>query len=126
MISWFKNTKSNYDHNDFFKICIDFPRKDLIERINKRSENMIKLGAILEVKKFIKLRVPKNKSLFKAIGIREVNEYLQKKIEIAEVIEKISIKTRQYAKRQRTWANGNMQNWNKINPIQLTDFLKKI
>ena len=22
MISWFKNTKSDYDHNDFFKICI--------------------------------------------------------------------------------------------------------
>ena len=51
MISWFKNTKSDYDYNDFFKICIDFPRKDLIERINQRSENMVKLGAILEVKK---------------------------------------------------------------------------
>ena len=59
MISWFKNTKSDYSHNDFFKICIDFPRKDLIERINKRSENMIKLGAILEVKRFIKLKSPK-------------------------------------------------------------------
>ena len=50
---------------------------------------------------------------------------ISKKKKIAQVIEKISIKTRQYAKRQRTWANGNMQNWNKINPIQLTDFLKK-
>ncbi len=54
MISWFKNTKSDYDNNDFYKICIDFPRKDLLDRINKRSEDMIKLGAILEVKKFIK------------------------------------------------------------------------
>ena len=79
MISWFKNTKSDYARNDFFKISIDFPRKDLIERINKRSENMIKLGAILEVKKFIKLRVPKNKSLSKAIGISEIKQYLQKK-----------------------------------------------
>ena len=67
MISWFKNTKSDSDRNDFFKICIDFPRKDLLDRINQRSENMIKLGAILEVKKFIKMRVPKNKSLSKAI-----------------------------------------------------------
>ena len=65
MISWFKNTKSDYSHNDFFKICIDFPRKDLIERINKRSENMINLGAILEFKKFIKLKVQKNKRLRK-------------------------------------------------------------
>ena len=123
---WFKKTNSNYQQKDFYKIYIDFPKDKLVERINQRSENMIKLGVILEVKKFIKLRVPKNKSLSKAIGISEIKQYLQKKIEIAEVIEKISIKTRQYAKRQRTWANGNMQNWNKINPIQLTDFLKKI
>ena len=79
MINWFKNTKSDYARNDFFKISIDFPRKDLIEKINKRCENMIKLGAILEVKKFIKLRVPKNKSLSKAIGISEIKQYLQKK-----------------------------------------------
>ena len=126
MISWFKNTKSDYDHNDFFKICIDFPRKDLIDRINKRSENMIKLGAILEVKKFIKLKVPKDKSLSKAIGISEIKQYLQKKIQTEQLIEKISIKTRQYAKRQSTWARGHMKDWNKINPAGLEKLLKKI
>ena len=126
MISWFKNTKSDYSQNDFFKICIDFPRKDLIERINKRSENMIKLGAILEVKKFIKLRVPKNKSLSKAIGISEIKQYLQKKIQTEQLIEKISIKTRQYAKRQSTWARGHMKDWNKVNPVGLDKILKKI
>ena len=125
MISWFKNTKSDYDHNDFFKICIDFPREDLIERINKRSENMIKLGAILEVKKFIKLKVSKNKSLSKAIGISEIKQYLQKKIQTEQLIEKISIKTRQYAKRQSTWARGNMKDWNKVNPDDLDKLLKK-
>ncbi len=126
MINWFKNTKSNYARNDFFKIYIDFPRKDLIEKINKRSENMIKLGAILEVKKFIKLRVPKNKSLSKAIGISEIKQYLQKKIKAEQLIEKISIKTRQYAKRQSTWARGHMKDWNKVNPAGLEKLLKKI
>ncbi len=126
MISWFKNTKSDYNHDDFFKIYIDFPREDLIERINKRSQNMIKLGAILEVKKFIKLRVPKNKSLNKAIGISEIKQYLQKKIQTDQLIEKISIKTRQYAKRQSTWARGHMNDWNKVNPVGLDKLLKKI
>ena len=126
MISWFRNTKSDYDHNDFFKICIDFPRKDLIERINKRSEGMIKSGAILEVKKFIKLKVPKNKSLSKAIGISEIRQFIQKKIQTEQLIEKISIKTRQYAKRQSTWARGNMKDWNKFNPAGLDKLLKKI
>ncbi len=126
MISWFRNTKSDYDHNDFYKICIDFPRKDLLDRINKRSENMIKLGAILEVKKFIKLKVPKNKSLSKAIGISEIKQYLQKKIQTEQLIEKISIKTRQYAKRQSTWARGHMKDWNKVTPAGLEKLLKKI
>ena len=123
---WFKNTKSNYQHEDFFKIYIDFPKKELLNRIYSRAQEMIKKGAVLEVKKFNSLKVRKDKTASKAIGIREVNEYLQKKIEIDEVIEKISIKTRQYAKRQRTWASGNMQNWNKIIPIELNKFLKKI
>ena len=123
---WFEKTKSNYQQKDFYKIYIDFPKDKLVERIYFRAQEMLKKGAILEVKKFNSLKVRNDKTAYKAIGIREVNDYIQKKIKIAQVIEKISIKTRQYAKRQRTWANGNMQNWNKINPIQLTDFLKKI
>ena len=126
MTSWFNNTKSDYDKTDFLKICIDFPRKDLIERINQRSKEMIESGAILEVKKFIKLRVPKEKSLSKAIGISEIKEYLQKKIQTEQLIEKISIKTRQYAKRQSTWARGNMRDWIKVNPDGLNKILKKI
>ena len=87
---------------------------------------MVEKGAVSEVKRFIKLKIPKNKSALKAIGINEIKDYLQKKIEIDDVIEKISIKTRQYAKRQSTWARGNMKDWNKINPNHLNKFLKKI
>ena len=124
--NWFKNTQSDFEKKDFYKIYIDYPRTELIKRINIRSEDMIKKGAILEVKKFISLKVPKSKTAFKAIGIEEIRSYLNKKIQISHVIEKISIKTRQYAKRQSTWGRGNMSNWNKINPNGLEKFLKKI
>jgi len=126
MYEWFKNTKSKYDRKDFYKINIDFPRDELIEKINNRTKQMIKNGAISEVRKFIKLKVANNKTASKAIGINEIKEYLYKKIEIEEVIEKISIKTRQYAKRQSTWARGNMSEWNKIRSDSLNKFLKKI
>ena len=122
---WFKKTKSNYQQGDFYKLYIDFPKKELLIRIKKRAQGMIKKGVILEVQKFNKIKVRKEKTSTKAIGINEVNEYLQKKIEINELIEKISIKTRQYAKRQRTWATNNMQNWIKLNPNELNKFLKK-
>ena len=126
MYDWFTNTKSNYKKKDFYKIYIDIPRANLLERINLRVREMIEKGAVLEVKKFIKLRIPKSKSAHKAIGINEIREYLHKKIEINDLIEKISIKTRQYAKRQSTWARGNMRDWIKINPKSLNQFLKKI
>ena len=123
---WIKSTRSDYEKNDFFKIYIDYPRAELVKRIEDRTEDMIKNGAVSEVKKFIKLKVPKVKTASKAIGIAEIREYLKKKIEISEVIEKISIKTRQYAKRQSTWGRGNMMDWNKIKSEDLNKFLKKI
>ena len=123
---WFKKTKSNYEQKDFYKIYIDFPRNELLDRISLRAKEMIKKGAVLEVKRFIKIKVRKDKTAHKAIGINEIAQYIQKKIEINQVIEKISIKTRQYAKRQSTWARGNMQNWIKMNPTVLKKFLKKI
>ena len=125
IFDWFKNTKPDFEQEDFYKIYIDFPRNELLRRINSRAKDMIKKGAILEVKKFIKLNVHKDKSSNKAIGISEVKQYIDKKIEINEVIEKISIKTRQYAKRQSTWGRGNMEDWIKINPTSLNKFLKK-
>ena len=126
MYEWFKNTKSTYEKKDFYKINIDFPREELIEKINDRTKQMIKNGAISEVKNFIRLKVARNKTANKAIGINEIKEYLLKKIEKDEVIDKISIKTRQYAKRQSTWARGHMKDWNKVNPVGLYKLLKKI
>ena len=123
---WFKNTQSKFENKNFYKIYLDYPRVGLIERINIRVKDMIKKGAISEVKRFIKLKVPKAKTASKAIGIEEIRSYLDKKIEIIEVIEKISIKTRQYAKRQSTWGRGNMKDWNKIESDGLNKFLKKI
>ena len=87
---------------------------------------MIKNGAIKEVKNFIKLKVRKDKSVNKAIGINEIRQYLNKEKELHEIIENISIKTRQYAKRQSTWARGNMNSWFKLKPNELNNFLKKI
>ena len=87
---------------------------------------MVEIGAINEVKRFLKLKVRKDRSVNKAIGIREIKEYLEKRKNIDDVIEKISIKTRQYAKRQSTWARGNMISWLKLSPQDLKKILKKI
>ena len=126
LYDWFKNTKSKFLEDDFIKIYIDYPRQDLIQRIAKRTDQMMKTGAIKEVKKFLKIKIKRENSSNKVIGITEIREFLDKKLNLDQVKEKITIKTRQYAKRQSTWARGQMMNWKKLEPQDLKKFLKKI
>ena len=126
LLEWFKSTKSVFEDKNFYKIYIDYPRDILVNKIHNRAQDMINKGAILEVKKFLKMKVSKKRTATKAIGIIEIKDFIDKKIEINEVIEKISIKTRQYAKRQVTWGRGNMMDWNKIRHNRLNNFLKNV
>jgi len=126
IIKWYEDTKPDFKKRDFYKLIINFPRLDLIQRINARTIEMFKNGATLEVKSFLKSKIPNERSISKAIGVSEIKEYLKKKTHKERVIEKISIKTRQYAKRQMTWARGHMTSWKKIKPNQLNNFLKKV
>ena len=126
LLEWFKSTKSVFEDKNFYKIYIDYPRDILVNKIHNRAQDMINKGAILEVKKFLKMKVSKKRTATKAIGLIEIKDFIDKKIEINEVIERISIKTRQYAKRQVTWGRGNMMDWNKIRHNRLNNFLKNI
>ena len=85
---WFKSTKSIYKQKDFYKIYVDYPRNELLTSINLRSQQMIKNGAVLEVKKFIKLKVHHDKTANKAIGIGEIREYIKKKSIFMKLLKK--------------------------------------
>ena len=60
------------------------------------------------------------------IGIHELTKYLNNQIKLKQAEELIVIKTRQYAKRQTTWARSRMIEWTKIEPQQLSSTIKKI
>ncbi len=126
MYEWLTKTKSEFKDEEFLKLYIDFKREDLIKRISLRSIKMIEEGAINEVKKFIKLKIKKDLSVNRVIGIDELTQHLDKKIKLVQARELISIKTRQYAKRQATWARSRMTSWEKINPFKITDYIKNL
>ena len=126
MYEWLSKTKSEFKDEEFLKLYIDFKREDLIKRISQRTIKMIKEGAIKEVKKFIGLKIKKDLSVNKVIGIDELTQHIDEKINLDQARELISIKTRQYAKRQATWSRSRMTSWEKINPIKTTEFIKKI
>ena len=80
---------------------------------------------INEVKKFNSMNIKKSLSANKLIGVAEINDFLSGLISIEQCKELINIKTRQYAKRQNTWARGHMKNWNKLYSENLSILLKK-
>jgi tRNA dimethylallyltransferase len=126
MYEWLNKTKSEFKSNEFLKLYINFKREDLIKRISLRTKRMIEKGAIKEVKRFIKLKIQKDLSVNRVIGIDEMTQHLDKKINLDQAQELISIKTRQYAKRQATWARSRMLSWKKINPIKINDYIKRL
>ena len=126
MYDWLTKTKSEFKDSDFLKLHIKTKREKLIERINLRTSSMINEGAVNEVKKFLKLKIIKNQSVNKVIGIAELTQYLNHEITLEEAKELILIKTRQYAKRQATWARTRMISWIKIDQSKLDSYIKKL
>ncbi len=120
-----KKTKSKFNKDLFIKLFISPSKEFLHEKISKRTEEMFRDGAVNEVKSFFKMRVYRELSSNKIIGIQEIKSYLQEKRSLKETKQIINQKTRQYAKRQFTWSRGHMKSWNKIYSSNMNDLYKK-
>jgi len=95
--------------------------KDLLrDRINRRVDIMLELGAIEEV---AALKNP-SATCEKAIGIPQIKSYLAGEIDLTECKERIAAATRQYAKRQRTWFSK--ENWLTPCPIDPDTVMKDL
>ena len=125
LFDWFANTKSDFLDFEMKKIFIEPPRELLLKKISIRTEQMFRNKCINEVKKFNRLKINKNLSVNKLIGVQEINDFLRGSISLEQCKDLINIKTRQYAKRQNTWARGHMKNWNKLYSKNFSNLLKK-
>lgn len=89
-------------HRDFniVKLAIRCERNILIDRINKRVDEMMETGLLNEAKMMFPKR---HLNSLNTVGYKELFEYFDGKISLEEAVEKIKTSTRQYAKRQMTW-----------------------
>ena len=87
---------------DYKLFAIEMEREKLYERINKRVDIMLELGLVEEVKQICK-KYNEFPTAMQGLGYKEVVEYLNKKITYEEMVEKIKMESRRYAKRQLTW-----------------------
>ena len=123
-----KKNKKYFNNNDFIKICLVPSKVELENRIKKRFMNMLRSGAIGETKKYKNLNLDE-RSLYTSnsiIGLNEIGLFLDGKISMSELKDKVLIKTRQYAKRQFTWQRGQMKDWKGFNDINYLDLRKKV
>jgi tRNA dimethylallyltransferase len=87
----------------------------LHQRINGRFEKMLEQGAEDEVRALLALRLPADMPVMKAIGVSQIAAMFEGQMTRAEVIEKGSAATRQYAKRQMTWFRNQMdESWTRL------------
>lgn len=76
---------------------------DLQARIAARVDWMFGRGLVDETRELLGRRLAENKTAMQAIGYRQVAEHLRGERGLAETIELVKIRTRQFAKRQMTW-----------------------
>ena len=91
-----------------FKIFItENDRSVLYQRAEKRAEIMFNEGVIDEVSILLEKNYDPDSSLMKAIGVREIRDYLENLIDLDTCKNRMKKSTRNYIKRQQTWIKGN-------------------
>lgn len=93
---------------DYQVYALRWPREILYERINKRVNQMLEQGLMEEVKEILK-KHKKFPTAMQGLGYKEVVDFLEGKVTKEEMIDKIKMETRRYAKRQMTWFRKNKQ-----------------
>jgi tRNA dimethylallyltransferase len=86
--------------------ALNMPRDVLYERINKRVDIMVGNGFIEEVKGLLDMGLSAENQSMKAIGYKEVIQYIDGSISKQDMLELVKKNTRNYAKRQLTFCRG--------------------
>lgn len=93
----------------FYKILLLPDKTELKNKISERFLNMIDMGAIEEVSKFVSLPGYEKSPLYSSCGLREIESYINGDTSLDEAISLSIIKTCQYARRQITWFRNKFQ-----------------
>lgn len=115
----FQDQQENGLNKYAYKVYLKPDREILYDRIHRRFDIMLNSGAIEEVDYFLKHhKEGKNLPVFNALGALEIAQYLQGDLSRALMIERAVQKTRNYAKRQYTWFNNQLEHFDTINTAE--------
>ena len=104
---WQKVNKKILEDVDFEIYLPPIERENLYKTSEERFDQMLEKGAVEEVRGLLEQNIDVNCSVMKAIGVREIQGYLNNEIS-EETCANLSKKnTRNYIKRQLTWIRSN-------------------
>ena len=122
-----KNTFPLISASNTTLLLVELEKEGLANRISNRVNHMLECGVIKEVEQVYNTCWDKKLPFTKAIGAEDIVSYLNGEINFEKLFQNIALKTRQFAKRQRTWQRNYMKDWNPINTHELNRFdIKKI
>ena len=99
--------------------CLTRTPEDLHRRIEQRVDGMFRDGLVTETQRLLERGLADNPTAMQALGYRQVVEHLGGERSLADTIELVKLRSRQFAKRQLTWFRGQMRlTWIVIEPGQ--------
>jgi tRNA dimethylallyltransferase len=98
------------------RIVLAPPRPWLHERIARRAELMLSDEGIAEVRTLLAQGLSDKLPAMRAIGVPEIGDFLAGKADYSETLHRLTVATRQYAKRQETWFRNQMSGWQRLDP----------
>ena len=104
---WQVKPEKIFENVNYKIILLNEDRSTIYEKAKIRFSAMIDNGAIEEVENLRKEEIDPNRSVMKAIGVREISKYLDNKYSLDDCKEETVQKTRNYIKRQQTWIKSN-------------------
>jgi tRNA dimethylallyltransferase len=99
------------DAAETVRLVVSPAREQLYRRIDARFEAMLGAGAIVEVTALASLNLDPTLPVMRALGVRPLLQLARGEIAREEAIARAQTETRQFSKRQLTWARGNMITW---------------
>lgn len=96
------------------KIRISLPREELRARADARFDQMMDAGALREIEKLSALDLDPDLPVMRALGVRPLLEFVRGTLGKDEAAMQAKAETRQFIKRQETWARQYMIAWETI------------
>ncbi|MBW6480371.1 MAG: tRNA (adenosine(37)-N6)-dimethylallyltransferase MiaA, partial [Bacteroidales bacterium] len=131
-----KEERKDFPEFSYIIFAIDFPRKEIRQRITERLKHRLENGMIQEIQELIKKGLKPEQLMFYGLEYKYITQYVTGEISYDEMFNKLNTAIHQFAKRQMTWfrrmerkgfkihwIEGSLNNKEKL--LQITQTLQK-